>query len=458
MDTGSVHHFFKQKTILVTGATGFLAKVFVEKLLRIQSDVRKVYLLIRASDDNAATKRFRDELDHRKGFVQAAIAGDVSVGNLGLNDSNLDKLSEEIQVIVNSAAITKFDERFDILMNVNTMGALNVLNFANRCRKIQVLLHVSTAYVCGEAKDKKVIREEPFKMGQALKKVTELDIHAEVDFMKNRLQQLQEKKAGEKVISDAIKDYGLKRANLYGWPNTYVFTKAMGGMLLSHHKDHIPLVIVRPTMLTSTYKEPFPGWIEGLRTVDAVIGGYGKGKLTYFPGNPKTILDLMPADMVINCMMAAMANHSNEAASENYIYHVGSSSKNPFWLGSLPNILHLYFKNNPSLTTKNGKPVMIRSKGKLASNARFHMYLFLQYFLPLMGLNLANKVLCGGFQDVYNGGHRKTKLVIRMAELYKPCVFFKATFDDTNTEKLRMATKWESVESIDWSDYMMNVR
>ncbi|XP_028808254.1 probable fatty acyl-CoA reductase 4 [Neltuma alba] len=419
----SVHHFFKQKTVLVTGSTGFLAKVFVEKLLRIQSDVKKVYLLIRASDDNAAAKRFCDDIIGKDLFrvlrdemgedfdsyiseKVAAVAGDVSAGNLGLNDENLEKLLGEIQVIVNSAAVTQFDERFDVAMNVNTMGALNVLNFAKRCQKIQVLLHVSTAYVCGEAKDKEVvIREEPFKMGHALKKVAELDIHAELGFMKKRMQQLEEENADAKAISAAMKDYGLKRANLYGWPNTYVFTKAMGEMFLSHLKDPIPLVILRPTMVTSTYKEPFPGWIEGFRTVDAVIGGYGKGKLTCFLGNPKTILDL----------------------------------------------------NNP-LTTKNGKPLMIRSKATLASNAHFHMYLLIQYLLPLTGLNLANKVLCGGFQDAYNGNHRKIKMLTRMAELYKPYVFFKATFDDSNTEKLRKATTgWEGVGSIDWSEYLMSV-
>ncbi|RHN60538.1 putative alcohol-forming fatty acyl-CoA reductase [Medicago truncatula] len=57
------------------------------------------------------------------------------------------------------------------------------------------------------------------------------------------------------------------RANLYGWPNTYTFTKAMGEMLLVHHKDNVPLIIIRPTMITSTNKDPFPGWIEGLRYI-----------------------------------------------------------------------------------------------------------------------------------------------------------------------------------------------
>ena len=57
------------------------------------------------------------------------------------------------------------------------------------------------------------------------------------------------------------------RARLFGWPNTYVFTKAMGEMLLVNFKDSLPLVIIRPTMVASTCKEPFPGWIEGVRWI-----------------------------------------------------------------------------------------------------------------------------------------------------------------------------------------------
>ena len=57
----------------------------------------------------------------------------------------------------------------------------------------------------------------------------------------------------------------MDRAKTYGWPNAYVFTKAMGEMLLGHLKDNVNVVIVRPTIITSTYKEPFPGWVEGVR-------------------------------------------------------------------------------------------------------------------------------------------------------------------------------------------------
>lgn len=57
----------------------------------------------------------------------------------------------------------------------------------------------------------------------------------------------------------------MRRAARYGWPNTYVFTKAMGEMLVGQLKENLPLVILRPTIISSTYKEPFPGWVEGVR-------------------------------------------------------------------------------------------------------------------------------------------------------------------------------------------------
>jgi len=69
------------------------------------------------------------------------------------------------------------------------------------------------------------------------------------------------------VISCKILLSNMIRATRYGWPNTYVFTKAMGEMIVGSTKGNMNVVIVRPTIITSTYREPFPGWIEGLRYI-----------------------------------------------------------------------------------------------------------------------------------------------------------------------------------------------
>ncbi len=56
------------------------------------------------------------------------------------------------------------------------------------------------------------------------------------------------------------------RAQMFGWQDTYVFTKAMGEMLLlSSQKNTVPVVIVRPSVVESTLEDPFPGWMEGIR-------------------------------------------------------------------------------------------------------------------------------------------------------------------------------------------------
>nr|GEW88311.1 jojoba acyl CoA reductase-related male sterility protein [Tanacetum cinerariifolium] len=61
MELESILDFLDNKTILVTGATGFLAKIFVEKILRVQPNVKKLYLLMRATDAKSALQRFNTE-------------------------------------------------------------------------------------------------------------------------------------------------------------------------------------------------------------------------------------------------------------------------------------------------------------------------------------------------------------------------------------------------------------
>jgi FlaA1/EpsC-like NDP-sugar epimerase len=42
---GWVREFYEGKTLLITGATGFLGKALVEKVLRALPEVRRIYLL-----------------------------------------------------------------------------------------------------------------------------------------------------------------------------------------------------------------------------------------------------------------------------------------------------------------------------------------------------------------------------------------------------------------------------
>ncbi|XP_059314845.1 alcohol-forming fatty acyl-CoA reductase-like [Lycium ferocissimum] len=481
MELTSVVKFLENRTILVTGATGFLAKIFVEKILRVQPNVKKLYLLLRAADDKSAMQRFNTEVVAKDLFKvlrekcgpnfttfvsqrTTIVPGDITCENLGVNDSNLlDEMWKEVDIVVNLAATTNFDERYDVALGINTFGARHVLNFAKKCNKLKVLLHVSTAYVCGEKEG--LMLEKPYNMGEALNGTLGLDIESERKVMEETLKQLKAEDASEKSITTAMKELGLERARKYGWPNTYVFTKAMGEMLLGKLKEEVPLVTVRPTIVTSTFKEPFPGWVEGIRTIDSLAVGYGKGRITCFLGNPKTVLDVIPADMVVNSMIVAMAAHADQKGSEN-IYHIGSSVSNPMEIINLRDFGFNYFTKNPWINKVDGKPIIVGKVTILGSMDSFQKYMALHYLLPLKGLEIVNAACCQYFQGKYLQLYRRIKFVMRLIDLYGPYLFFKTAFDDLNTEKLRMAARESGIETdifyfdpkiINWEDYFTKI-
>ncbi len=53
--------FYNDKSIFITGATGFLGKCLIEKVLRSCTRVRKIYLLVRAKKGKTPQQRL-DEI------------------------------------------------------------------------------------------------------------------------------------------------------------------------------------------------------------------------------------------------------------------------------------------------------------------------------------------------------------------------------------------------------------
>jgi alcohol-forming fatty acyl-CoA reductase len=61
MDSSEIYKFYKNKSVFITGGTGFLGKALIEKLLRSCNHLNSIYLLVRAKKGKTPTQRI-DEI------------------------------------------------------------------------------------------------------------------------------------------------------------------------------------------------------------------------------------------------------------------------------------------------------------------------------------------------------------------------------------------------------------
>lgn len=83
-----------------------------------------------------------------------------------------------------------------------------------------------------------------------------------------------------------------------------MFTKAIAEDTVRQYSTEIPICIVRPSIVTSTYNEPLPGWINNLYGAVGVVMGSAIGLLHSLHCTPENLADLVPADYVISHVIA----------------------------------------------------------------------------------------------------------------------------------------------------------
>lgn len=59
----NIQEFFKNKSVFITGGTGFLGKLIVNKLIRSCPQIKHIYLLIRDKKGKSANERLGDIFD-----------------------------------------------------------------------------------------------------------------------------------------------------------------------------------------------------------------------------------------------------------------------------------------------------------------------------------------------------------------------------------------------------------
>lgn len=162
-----ITEFYAGKDVFMTGGTGFMGKVLIEKLLRSCPDVGTIHLLVRGRKGKTPAQRV-EQLKENPLFGRLktenpaalnklnAIEGDVSEIGLGLTKESLKSL-ENVEIIFHVAASVRFDDPLKDAIIMNARGTREVMIFGENLKNLKICVHVSTTY-CNP--DQKSIEEK----------------------------------------------------------------------------------------------------------------------------------------------------------------------------------------------------------------------------------------------------------------------------------------------------------
>ena len=498
----SLRDRYRGQRILLTGASGLLGQAVLEKLLRALPDVDQVLLLMRARSRISAEERvpeilssplFRRLRRERPDFDAwwptkiTTVTGALGPTRFGLTAEAWQNLAEQVTAVIHVGAVASFGEPLDRVLEVNTVGALDVLEMARQAGDVP-MVHVSTCYVCGNSAG--THGEELVPWGHTPRSLEAgadptFDPEAELSAHLRRSRQLRlDVEAGlhDKVVMRALpethlsgerldvlrREYaderigrmGTRAANRFGWPDPYPMSKAWAEQLLARGMGSVPLSIVRPAILASTLAEPEPGWLTGLRMADPLVVAMGRGTLDRFPGDPTAILDLVPCDLAANTVLAALQERGSPRGP--HIYQVAGSAKNPLALGEFERICHAALSSDPFHDHHGGR--LEPSRVQLVDYPRF------QHMLSRQRRKLALKLaVLDGLGGVAKA--RKLRLSLRFLRYahvagrrYAPYTVRHFHFATPESDRLARSLGPEErhlfpmdVGSVDWTRYLTDV-
>jgi thioester reductase-like protein len=247
------------ETVLLTGATGFLGMELLARL--IEHGDTEVICLIRAPSKSAAAERlatvFGRLYEQPPESVErvSAVAGDVAADDLGLDSREREALISKVTSVVHCAASISFDLSLEEARQVNTGGAIRMLELSRAIAaggRLRRHVHVSTAYVAGRYRG--LFRETDLDLGQ-------------------------------------------------GFRNTYEHSKFDGEQAIGAAAGELPLVIARPSIIVGDSRT---GWTSAFNVIYWPMRAFSRGLMDEVAIDPDGLADIVPIDYVADGLMALL--------------------------------------------------------------------------------------------------------------------------------------------------------
>ncbi|XP_060050571.1 fatty acyl-CoA reductase 2 isoform X2 [Erinaceus europaeus] len=312
--------FYGGKSILITGATGFMGKVLIEKLLRTSSELRAIYVLVRPKAGQTLQQRVHQMLDcklfdkvkevcpdlHAK---IRPISADLDHNDLAIGKEDMQELLSCTNIVFHCAATVRFDDHLRHAVQLNVKATQQLLLMASQMPKLEAFIHISTAFAnCNLKHIDEVVYPCPVEPKQIMDSMEWLD--------DSIIEEITPKLIGDR-------------------PNTYTYTKALGEMVVQQESGNLNMAIVRPSIVGATWQEPFPGWVDNLNGPSGLIIATGKGLLRSIRATPMAVADLIPVDTVVNLTLAVGWYTAVHRPKSTLIYHCTSGNLNPCKWGDM---------------------------------------------------------------------------------------------------------------------------
>lgn len=229
----SVKGFYKDKSIFVTGVSGFMGKVLLEKILYSCSDVKQIFVLMREKRGKTGAERVKDftkiplfeRLNNEKSEMFEKIVpiyGDICLNDLGMSNDDLTQVITETDIVFHMAASVNFEEPVKNAVAQNVRAVKYVIDIAKRMPNLVSMVHLSTAF-CNT--DQKVMDEVTYDWDMDPLKLLDC----------------------ADVMDDEILE-SIRKILLKTHPNIYTYTKRLAEILVRDEHKHLPICIVRPSI------------------------------------------------------------------------------------------------------------------------------------------------------------------------------------------------------------------
>jgi long-chain acyl-CoA synthetase len=250
----------KGNTIFITGLTGGLGREIAPRIL-LRDPSAELIALVRGDSDEHVARRREEVVRYLRAYWPevdptrlVAVRGDVAEPFFDLEESTYKDLTRRVTHIVHGAASIKLDLPLDCARAINVNGTARVLSFAERCLRVRHLAHISTAYVAGNRTGR--IAEEELDRNQ-------------------------------------------------GFVNSYERSKFEAESLVCTRRNRLPITVFRPSIVVG---DSVDGHIASLCALYVPLRYIVAGDVRTIPGDPGTVLDLVPVDYVAGVLSALLGD------------------------------------------------------------------------------------------------------------------------------------------------------